>query len=219
MTDADKKDLLLRLGAEADFLVAEVLKNERKDLPAAIEHVNGLAQRWPGQKDILERAEAWNIGVMLENNQTARAIEAFQSFRQTNPDKANLMITIVVRVIRGRLADLRDEELRGVKDHQAELQKMREVYLQFARQAYDATASAAAKDRYAYRQILAEALVENGKADEAITLFDELRRAEPDDARNLQGLARAHWSPYCRSGRSWSALYCRFRLRCLPSCY
>ena len=196
MPDPQKKAVLLHLGSEADLFIAEVLKNELGQLAPALQHVSGLPSRWPEEKDVLEQAEAFRIGVLLEQGETRQAIDALRKFRQVNPEKSNALVGQVVLVIRGRI-----ESLRETPGQERELQDWNKIYAEFAEQAYQALVSAGPGERYAYKQMWAEAMTETGKPAQGRKLYQELLTEQPADARNVEGLARSNWLVNGQNGK------------------
>ncbi|NQU76337.1 MAG: tetratricopeptide repeat protein [Planctomycetes bacterium] len=187
-TNADAAAMPLKLGADADYRVGELLKTELHSIDEAAVHITGLALRWPERHDVIERADVFEIELLLEQGQIARATEAVQRFLASRSGKADVTLGRVAMTMR-RLGCSPGPAEAGDETSQ----RWREVYRLFAEAANGAAASLSEPAKYHYRQMLAEAWAETGETRQAMEFFNSLHDQRPDDAGNLIGLARCHW--------------------------
>lgn len=182
-----RRSNLLALGGQTDLMIAEVLKDELDQPAPALAHLQGVGDRWPDQPELAERAQALEVGLLIEQDRLQQAIEILQSMPA---ERAQTLVTFLVASIRDRIDQL---ERRNDPRSREELQARRQDYRRFAEQAFEVVRDEPAEQQYPFRQMLAEALTETGEPARALEMFQQLHQARPSDARNLHGIARASW--------------------------
>jgi hypothetical protein len=188
-------DDLRRWGAEADFLAARVQYEVLNRRDEALAELRKLPDRWPGG-EALRRAAEFEIRKLVETGRTQEAIDRVEAFRQAYPREARELVHLVAWQVRRRL-----REMETRTDASQQRQELRQVFLRFASDLYTRTEELPPQERYPYIQMHAQALLANGRPQQAMELFrrcrelDDRRRQEnPDlavDAANIRGLARA----------------------------
>jgi tetratricopeptide (TPR) repeat protein len=120
---------------------------------------------------MLRDAAEFKIVKLVEKNRIADAVDDLDKFVKDYPQQGAVLTEFVVSKIRERLLERRG--LATDAQAQAELQSLRKAYLDFARLLHDRAVAAkrSADDMYKLQQWLAEALLENGQADEALAIF------------------------------------------------
>lgn len=175
-TDPAVRQSEAALGADADLRAAAVLKNEMNRLRAALDQLDVTVARWGDDPAVRAAAQGLRVQVHVDAGDIAQAIEVMRQL-----DGGAELAGQVAQAIRQRIETLRDQPQR-----QPELEQWQRNYLEFARRIASDDAP------YAYRQMLAEALVGTGQPQEGLPRFELLAREEPDDAGNVWGIARAH---------------------------
>jgi len=194
--------------AGADLYAAEVLY----DLPGrrgeAMAMLRALPDRWP-ETDAAERSAEFEIRKLLEEGQTAAAVARVREFHARRPGKGQQLLQAVLVHVRRRI-----QQLQGRPEKLWQLRRFRKDTLELAEALYQGCRQRPIHQRYFATQMLAEALLENGRSAEAAELFrqcldydmarlsesagsSEAGRRESQgglDSANLLGLARA-----CRS--------------------
>jgi len=184
--DAPQRDRIEALAAAADVRIARLLADPLGRTTAALERCRRIVERWDGHEPVVTAAEALRIEVLLADGQLDAATAALDRLPPAARDQAaRRQLVLVTLEIRKRLEDAATTD-----DARTALA---ERYLRLAERACRATAEKDGAADYPLEQMRAEALVENGRLEEAEGLFERLAGARPDDARNLEGLARCHW--------------------------
>ncbi len=208
---ADAEDLR-GWGAEADFLAIRLEFDVLDRGEEALARVRDMSERWPGD-ETLRRAAEFEIRQLVEMDRTDDAIDRVDQFREEYPEQAKEVVHLVAWQVRERLREL--EAQAGTAQQRDQLA---EVFVQFASDLYQRADDLSQEERYPFKQMYAEALVESGDAERALEFFercrefDEQRRQQdPElsvDAANIRGLARAHQElgNYSESARLYSDL-------------
>ncbi len=178
---------LSALACDMDFNVAEFLAGPIGSPPRALAHLDDLEKRRGADPDAMEKSQALRVAILLEQGHTAQAVEAVRSWRGRFGDKEASLVSRVAFSVRQRI-----RELSLSPSRQEQAKAWRSTYREFAEQAYALAQQAGSVD-YAHHQMLAEAWVETGRSDEALEVFQKLDSEKPNDARNLQGMARCQW--------------------------
>ncbi len=186
----EQRKVLARQGALVDLNIARLLNQEQGDWKEAIAHSETLEGRWPSQPDLAQRSWAFRIQVLLQQEQTTRAVDSLDRFRKKFPEKAEALVLNVALRIRSRIAVLSNASSNEAK---AKIVEWRKVYYDYARIADEETKDRPKKDRFIYRQMLAEAMTESNKVDEALALYAELLVQRPGDPMVIRGQARCYW--------------------------
>jgi len=180
--DKSTAQSLREWGALAAFWATKVLYEKLSRKFAALERLKHLPEKWP-DTEVLPIIWEFEIGKLVEQEQTAEAIEKVESFRKKYPGKAEALIQLVVRQIRRRIEDLRNDPSK-----EAELRKYQTAFDRFAGELF---ASAVKKNlppdkMYPVEQMRAESLLEGSKPDEALKLF---QKCADYDAKRRQAMA------------------------------
>jgi len=156
---------LLGWGGQAEFRAAELLYNlpARRDEAMAI--VRGLAARWPAAPVLAEGAE-FEIRKLLEQGRIDQAARRVETFSRDHPDQGRRLIQLVIAQIRRRIESIRAE---GGQDERSA--NLRGDFLCLAKALYEPLANRPVDQRYDVTQMYGEALVENGRAAEALPLL------------------------------------------------
>jgi tetratricopeptide (TPR) repeat protein len=178
---------LFSLAADCDLRIAEILKEELASPAPALAHLDELEACWAKREEVLQRAGALRVEILLAQNQLGRAAAILRDRHGRLGDAEEVLVWRTAGVIRQRLGEL-DLSPGGADD----VVTLRSALRQCAEQA-SAIAEQAGQLDYAHRQLLAESWIETGRPAEALKLFDELSAQRADDARNFQGQARCHW--------------------------
>lgn len=196
--DGDRNGDLARWGAEADFQAARLEYEVLGRTEAAIGGIRELPQKWPDGETLRAAAE-FEIRKLVETGRIGVAIDRVERFRREYPDEARQLILLVAWEVRGRLRELTEQS-----DAAQRHGNLAESFLVFASDLYSRSQDRPDRQRYPYMRMYAEALLVNGRAAEALELFqrcrelDEQMRAEdpdlPIDAANIRGLAAANQS-------------------------
>ncbi|NLF29857.1 MAG: tetratricopeptide repeat protein [Planctomycetes bacterium] len=186
------------LAAAADFHVARLLADPLGRTEQALGHCQTVVQRWKDHEQVVTAAEALRIELLLAGGRLEAAVAALDRLAATAGDQAGQrQVVLVTLEIRRRL----DAALAG-PDPAAAAAALNEPYLRLAERACRTVADGDEAVRYPLEQMRAEALVQNGRIEEAEGVFGRLAAARPDDARNLEGLAQCRW----RAGRHAEAV-------------
>jgi len=183
-TDASLAKNLREWGAQAQLREAEVC-HDLLDRPInALAILDRIPSKWP---DTLAVREGRALQIRwLVGTDTAAAIQKLDEFRKDYPPEESLnLVQLVVAQIRKRIGELEDGKTNAV-----ELTRYRQVYLRFAEILYSrAVREDAEPERvYALRQMYADALLINGKAAEALPLFEQC--AKYDQVRRARAIAK-----------------------------
>ena len=182
---ASQGDRLLALAAESELRIADVLTDELGSPTRAMAHLQDVERRWPAHQGLLEQVQAMRVEILLEQGQTAQAVQTLRAFQARHGKAGQATVSRVAFEIREHL-----RELDGPGGQQEPVQAWHEAFREFAEQAF---AASGGQPDYACRQMLAEAWTETGRSEDALAIFQELHEEQADDARNLQGMARCHW--------------------------
>jgi len=181
--DESRAKSLREWGALAAFWATKVLYEKLSQQFAALERLKRLPQEWPGT-EVLPIIWEFEISKLVEQEQTADAIEKVEEFRRKYPTKAEDLIQLVVQQIRRRIEALRDDPSKA-----AELKTYQGVFDRFAGELF---ASAVKKNlppdkMYPIEQMRAESLLEGSKPDEAMKLF---QKCSDYDAKRRQAMEK-----------------------------
>jgi tetratricopeptide (TPR) repeat protein len=209
------------LGAIADFQAATVYYEKLGRRDEAMKILAEMDARWPGASSGAQSAE-YEIRALLEQERIEPAIARTRQFCRSYPAQSASLLTHLAGQARRSIAALRTQE-----GHEADLARYRKAYLAFAEELYRQVQHQPLPNRYSQTQLYAEALLESGQAAQAVELFRTLRtfdasrrktgaassseagkNPQPQDAVNVQGLARA----YRRLGRYEPSLECYYEL-------
>ncbi len=135
----------------------------------ALERLRELPGEWP-DTDVLPAIWEFEIGKLVDRNETSRAIEKVDAFGKKYPAKVQGLMRLVVGQVRGRI-----EDLRGDPDRTEDLRNYKLVFDRFAEELYR---NAAAKNlpaakMYPIEQMRAESLLAGGKPAAALELFEK----------------------------------------------
>jgi hypothetical protein len=156
---------LLGWGGQAEFRAADLLYNLPGRREEAMAILRGLPGRWPGTPVVAEGAE-FEIRKLLDQGRTGQAAKRVEAFSRDHPDQGRRLIQLVVAQIRRRIELLRAEA--GTTDRSTDL---RRDFLSLAGAIYGPLADRPVDQRYDVTQMYGEALVENGRAAEAVPLL------------------------------------------------
>ena len=163
------KALLSKWGSRAAFWMPVIRYEQLGQKAEAINDLRTLPAKWPGTPVLQESAE-FLIRKLVKRGEIPGAIKELQAFIDKYPEDAGRkLIRLVVLQIRKRVDKLRENA-----DERQQYENYRKVYLKFARLLYEPEAGKPMKDKYAYAQMLAHALVENEMGAEALKLFEQL---------------------------------------------
>jgi hypothetical protein len=171
-TDPGLVDDLRRWGSEADFLSARAGFEFLGQRPEALGALAKLPSRWSGAA-VIPRSEGYRIRKLVELGRTRQAIDASDGFAREFPAESKELLPLVIRQVRDRIASLR-----GQAGGKGELQRYRDNYLQLTKELHDRVSAKPLPERYWIAQTFADALVESGRAEEALALFQECRSHE-----------------------------------------
>jgi len=184
--DPQKKAALLRVAAAADLHIAELLADPLAQEARAIERCRAAVARWRNFPEIGARIEALRIELLLRQGKLREAVEALDQLG-AGGQADRLVVLTAVKI--GERIDTTALPSEAKSDAAA----WRALYLRFARQAARTAAAQPPEAQYPLEQMVAEALAESGRPDEALKIFERLSRSRPADANNIQGMARCHW--------------------------
>ncbi len=184
-----RRDHLEALAAAADYRIARLLADPLGRTDEALDQCRRIAERWGGHREVVTAAEALRIELLLADGRLEAATAALERLLETAGDQAGRRQLVMVTLeIRKRL-DAMSMDHGGGEASTA----LAEQYLRLAERAGRAVADRDEGLRYGLEQMRAEALVRNSRLEEAEGVFKRLGQVRPDDARNIEGLARCHW--------------------------
>jgi hypothetical protein len=168
----DDARFLRSWGSTADFRAVEILFEELGKTDDAMKRLEVLPAKWPGSSMLRDAAE-FKIAKLVEKGRIAEGADNLDKFVKDYPQQGPVLTEFVVGKVRERIA-----EIRGLAADQAalaELEGLRKAYLEFARMLHDRAVAAKKppQEMYKLQQWLAEALLENSMADEALAIFTE----------------------------------------------
>ena len=169
---------LLRWGSEAELLAAELLYEELDRKARAMQLLESLPKNWPGAT-ILSRSESFKIRKLVEQGDTSKAIAALDQFGKDHPAEAKELLPLVISQIEDRI-----EAYRGVENKKDLVASYQKNYYRLAQALFDREKGKPLKDRYAYTQTYANALLEAGRPEEAMKVLEECKAF--DDARRTK---------------------------------
>jgi len=179
-SDRELADELRRWGARTDFLAGEILYERLNQTESALAKIRQLSQKWPGTP-VLQEAAEFEIRKLVEAGRIDQAIGKVDEFRRKyDPDEAQQLIELIVKQIRKRI-----EALEGKVGRAAALERYRKVFLRFAEDLFTRAEKFPAEQAYPFRLMYADALLENGKADEALKQL-KLLEAYDSEQRGLE---------------------------------
>jgi len=158
---------VLNWGAGADLLAAELLYDLPGRREEAMAILRDLPARWPTAPALGEGAE-FEIRKLLEQGLIDQAARRVEAFARGYPDQAPRLIQMVVVQLRRRMDVLRADD--QAKDRAGDL---RGDFLRLAGALYQPLAGQPVAQRGDVTQMYAEALLENGRAAEALPLLLE----------------------------------------------
>ncbi len=152
----------------AAVVTCEYLPNLRKE---GMESLDKLPEQWPDATDVLRDATAYEVQKHIEANEIPEASQHIEEMRKKYPAEANALMKQVIVKLRDRIHQ-NDRDPAQVE----EVKKERQMYLSFARELLKTH-----PDEYSFKQMLADALLEDGQLDEAFKMFEQLARIEQDN--------------------------------------
>ncbi|MCD6364511.1 MAG: hypothetical protein J7M14_01415, partial [Planctomycetes bacterium] len=170
---------LRRWGSEAEFLAAKMLYEELDCQARALRILDALSERWPGT-DVLIRGEDFRIRKLVEIGHTGKAVDALERFKAKHPAEAARLLPLLIEKVQAKIAALRGVDL--VED---ELKVSQQNYLKLVEELFRRRRDETLAERYRITQIYADALLENGRVDEALELLLQCK-AHDDAARKIR---------------------------------
>ncbi|MHC4561226.1 MAG: hypothetical protein ACYS8X_00465 [Planctomycetota bacterium] len=169
-------------GSLTEFWAAELMYEPLSRPQVAIRELADFPERWPGT-NALELSAELEIRVLVFSGQASQAVAKLKSFMAQYPDRAEQLIQLVVEQVRQRINKMRWDPSAS----QEALQQLRKDYHELGKALFAEVKNRPLAERYRQTQMLAEALYEVGKADEALELFlackslgDETRKTETE---------------------------------------
>ncbi len=163
---------LRQWGARSHFLAAVIYYDilERKII--ARQKLDNLPEKWPGTPAVRRGAE-FEIRKLAAEGQTEEAINKLEDFREKYPQQAGQLINLVIREVRSEIRELRQSDTGS-----SQLENYKQAYLKFATDLHQRAQDASPQRKYSMNQMYAEALLENGQAEKALSIFQECREYE-----------------------------------------
>jgi hypothetical protein len=175
-------------GADAEFMMAELMRDFLNQGPQAAEKVKDAPKTWAGVPNIEKRTQQFVAYTLLKAGKTEELIAYLKTF-----DAGGELLAPVLDEMRTMMDKI---ELQGAAEDVKKLEGLRKDYCAFANKVYDdAVANKIPADKmYWFDQAKAFALVYGPKegADQAAEIFARLGKADKADARNVHGLALAY---------------------------
>jgi len=192
--DPQVRTALRRNGANAARLAASVLDNILGDSAAAKAQCEAMTASWAEYEDqevrqAVQKARKRHVVLLFTLAQIDPAISALTRFRADYGDAA-------ADALAGRAALGIREQMQAIYLNPAAsdegLAAWRKPFLDNALAAVRTMAQTREIEPYVCEQMAAEALLENGRAAEALPRLKKLKAARPGDPRTLHALARCH---------------------------
>jgi hypothetical protein len=176
-------------GSEMEFRAAELLYDPLKDARRAVNELTGLAERWPDDEDVLARGKELEIRVRIDDGQIEEAVEELLLFEKEHPDKAQLLISLVINQVRGSINEIRWDDLA-----KADREELQQNFFKLADMLFVRVKDQPLDQRYRQTQMYAEALFEVERAEEALKLFEECGSVgEGDRKAQTQAIDTAYY--------------------------
>lgn len=182
--DAELVADLRNWAAQVQIRKAAILHDVLDRPDDALAALDDVAERWSGA-DAVKDARAMQIRWLVDSD-TSAAIDELEAFRQDYPpEESQELVKLLVAQIRRAIGELAEKP-----DAEAELERYRQVYLRFSEILYNRAREQdlSPEQIYVYRQMYAEAMLENGRAEEALDQFRAC--AEQDSAKREKTLER-----------------------------
>jgi tetratricopeptide (TPR) repeat protein len=172
-SEADKRYLfaLKYWGADSAYLTALVMYEYLNLKTEAMEALDKLPDQWPDSDDVLRKATVYEVRKHIAAGEIDKAIEHIEEMKKTHPEEANVLMQEVIGQLRNSIHEIEHDDSRA-----AELKMQRDAYLHFATELLKTH-----PNDYSFKQMLADASLESGQLDEALTKFEELAKIEQDN--------------------------------------
>lgn len=172
VSEKDYQQNLREWAADGIFTAAMVRYEHLGQEDQALAVIRQLPQKWPNTRVLLV-AKEYEIRKLIERQQTDAAVAQINQLKAQRPEQAQDLMQLVINQLRARISQLRNDPAQS-----AQLDKTRKTYIDFATQLLEKNKDAAPQAQYSFKQMYADALLENGKAQEALTLFEALNGVE-----------------------------------------
>lgn len=169
-----RKADLRRWGALADFWRAKVLYERLDDQAGALVMLRNIPDAWP-DSDILPTVWEFEISKLVAQKRTDDAIAKVEAFSKKYPAQAMSLMRMVAGQVRVRIRQMKSSPAQAGR-----LATYKQVFLRFAKKLYANAVKQglSAKEKYPAAQMLAEASLLAGQADEAARLFEQCARQD-----------------------------------------
>ena len=169
-TDGAFKTKLDEWGADSEFMATIVMYEQLNQKAAAMAKLRELPGKWP-KTTVLLSAKEYEIRKLVESGDAVKAAGEVEALRKDHPEQATALMRLVINQLQKSIAKLRMDKAKA-----QDLAKARKIYLELATILKSAPGEAGASD--AFKQMYADALLENGRTDEALGIFEGLNLAE-----------------------------------------
>lgn len=170
---------LMNWGGRAAFQAVAIEYDELGKTKEASAVLDKLPSEWPDTL-VLSEVSGFQINVLIREKKTKEAIARLQEFMNKYPQEAASLLRLVLDQIQERIKDTREVVRTNPTNNaaKADLDNYRSVFLDFAQDLYnqgtDPNAKPSEQRISSLKRTLGDAYVENGKAQEALKLFEEV---------------------------------------------
>jgi len=198
--DGSRDEATRQHAARAEFWIARLLYEMPGCRQQSLDRLRSVRRDYAGTEGARRSAE-FEVGLLLEQGRLPEAAQVVKDLPAEAFAQSRQIVHLVLERMRQRLEGRWSQPQTATDSHD-----LCGEYLLLARRLYEPLAQEPIERRYAATQFMADALLELGRPQEALELLEQcqahdrhrLSQSAPSDgpaatdARNLQGLARAH---------------------------
>jgi metal-dependent amidase/aminoacylase/carboxypeptidase family protein len=178
LTDPAEVRSFNNVAAWCDFTRVKLLGDQLNQSEEALTEVVAVMKKWPAVEDMMTQAIQWKIQNLVDQGQIVPASAELQAYMKKNPAAVANLIEQVIDGIKKAIA-----KAVRTKAPAAKLASLRTSYLQLAKGLYDTIkgkpiveGAVVHAQRLKLTQLWIDALIQNDRAAEAMTLAAECRR-------------------------------------------